>query len=869
MFSTGDKVKHPQFGIGTVLSALPESVIVQFEKDGLQNCPLGDVEAVIGIEDAIKKANTYDSDSVIAKTQSTIIQAINNKWGVFSRSAIDLLPHQLWVCNQVLKEWPVRYLVADDVGLGKTIEAGLIMWSLIASKKIERILILTPAPLTYQWLERLDAQFDLTFDVYESQNGTSQVNYWKGHNHVIVSFPTVALNHNNIQEKILESEAWDLVIVDEAHHMNAEDNEGRTLQYQFFERLQKAGKVISTVFFTGTPHRGFDFGFWSLMKLVAPDAFDPKLPSKEQYKILSKYFIRNNKANTVDMNGNKLFQPIKQFPETFSYYPEEKEFYEQMSRFILNGKAYANTLSGKICSQVQLVLIALQKLASSSITAVNSALETRRRTLLRLQDKENSDETAMSDFISAMMGEDEEDPKSKDLSFYLMEDEIKNLESLIELGNKIKHESRIDKIIEIIKSKYPTESILFFTEYKKTQALLMKELMKNWGEDCVTFINGDEKLGEVEFPNGNIKPLSIKRTQASELFNNGKKRFLISTEAAGEGIDLQKNCHVLIHVDLPWNPMRLHQRVGRINRYGQTQSVDVISLRNPDTVESLIWNTLENKLENIKEAFAAGMDDPEDMLQLVLGMQKTDYFTEVFSEGLSINKNNFNSWFDSKTKTFGGDSAISTVSQLVGNAAKFNISGLPDVPKTDLPDLQSFFKRIIRMKGKQLIYENDSYSFITPEDWTKGVYGVKPRYKGLLFRRKTNEGEDTKNICGCGHYIFNKCLECADHINLSAACIEGSKSYFLYKLYDQKTYSKEMITKEYIVVEYDSKTNRAVLLNLDSALKTINSLKATSSAEAWLDNIPGDVANIASDQLSKLSYSLPQKELQMVLCGQK
>lgn len=873
MIEQNSKVSHPKHGNGTVLAILPNnSAVVQFNTPNPEILPLSELHEEADINSAIKNAVNVDTDTVLARAQATLIETINNKWGVFSRSSIDLLPHQLWVCNQVLKEWPVRYLVADDVGLGKTIEAGLIIWGLREARKIQRILILTPAPLTHQWEKRMSEQFDLLFNVYVSANDESAVNYWRKNNMVIVSAPTIQLKHSerqiDRQNKLFEAEPWDLVIVDEAHHMNAENDQGRTLQYQLFEKLQEAGKVISTVFFTGTPHRGNDYGFWMLMKLVAPKEFDPRLPPSEQYKKLGKYFIRNNKANTVDMNGNKLFQQISPYHAEFRYTPEEAEFYAKMTEFISSGKAYAQTLSAKEINQVQLVLIALQKLASSSICAVKGALLTRKNNLLNITTKADSDETAASDWFDAMNSDDDEEPvKQRDLTFFLMEDEIKNLDELIALGDKVTHESRIDKIIEIIKERYSKENVLLFTEYKKTQCLLMTELMKNWGEDCVTFINGDGYLPEVTLPNGKIKRFEISREEAAKLFNEGQKRFLISTEAAGEGIDLQKSCHIIIHADLPWNPMRLHQRVGRLNRYGQKEAVEVVTLRNPDTVETMLWDKLEHKINNIQHAFSAGMDDPEDMMQLVLGMQSSKYYSNVFSEGALQKKGNFNSWFDASTQSFGNLDAINTVKNLVGNAAKFNLAGLKDVPKVDLPDLLPFFRRVLKLKGRQLMDTgNDSWGFITPEDWSK-EYGSLSRYKGLIFRRKLNPGENPKSICGAGFKMFDKCLDYADMIKASACTISGNISYFIYKVFDMKTDNNTRINSDYIVISSDSKTGEIKQLELDEAFKQINCLGSGKTDDIYISSVPAKVEAIVKQKLPEYNYTLPASELQIVLCG--
>lgn len=163
MITIDSKVKHAKLGIGTVDAVKPDFAIVTFESGDTLKCPFDELSEMEDINSAIQKAPETDSDKVIAKAQAALIETINNRWGVFSRSAIDLLPHQLWVCNQVLKQWPVRYLVADDVGLGKTIEAGLIIWGLKEARNIQRILILVPAPLTGQWADRMEAQFDYIF----------------------------------------------------------------------------------------------------------------------------------------------------------------------------------------------------------------------------------------------------------------------------------------------------------------------------------------------------------------------------------------------------------------------------------------------------------------------------------------------------------------------------------------------------------------------------------------------------------------------------------------------------------------------------------------------------------------------------------
>ena len=314
--------------------------------------------------------------------------------------------------------------------------------------------------------------------------------------------------------------------------------------------------------------------------------------------------------------------------------------------------------------------------------------------------------------------------------------------------------------------------------------------------------------------------------------------------------------------------MRLHQRVGRINRYGQKQDVDVITLRNPDTVESQIWTKLELKIMNITKAFSAGMSDPDDMMMLVLGMQKNKFYDDLYSEGFSAaRKGNVSSWFDSREKTFGGEQAISLISNMVGNAAKFNLEGLPDVPKCDLKDLKNFFKRAISLQGKRLTINEDKYSFITPMEWFN-EYGIKPRYDNLIFRRKPKEGESAKDICGVGHIAFDKCLDFADTLPSSACCIKGNVSYFIYKALNQKNYSGDRINKDLIFLAFDSANNTVSEMKLDDGLKIINTVDK-NEAENFVTEVTDSVRNFAEERLKTFNYDLPLLELVYALSGEK
>ncbi len=774
--SPGDEVVHQRYGPGTVEYPKGETAIVRFEH-GLEECGVLDLKKQVSLRVALEKNEWHNPLEVVTKCQAAAILSVNDSWGVFSRSRISLLPHQLWVCHRVLRRWPIRYLVADDVGLGKTIEAGLILWPLISKGLVRRLLVLCPASLVEQWQLRLREMFDIRLARYSTEADSKMGDFWNTHNQVVASLPTLRADRHGRHERILESDSWDLLIVDEAHHLNADESKGATLGYQFVENLLKQQKVESCVFFTGTPHRGKAYGFWSLMKLLRPDFFDPKKPDHEQIELLREVLIRNNKSLVTDMRGNKLFQPVTVHSETYSYRSEEEEFYNLLTDFIASGKAYATSLAAKEGRQIMLVLIAMQKLASSSVEAIRKALKGRLNRLrstgenlqekLRLSTKEKAALSAANDDSSVLEDfENDIDTMLAEAALVLMEEEIPHLESLVNAADAVVSETKIEKILDVLEERYKDRQVLFFTEYKATQALLIEALMKKYGEKCVTFINGDEKLEGLRLPDASVVNRNIDRGDAADLFNAGEVRFLVSTEAGGEGIDLQEKCYSLIHIDLPWNPMRLHQRVGRLNRYGQKKPVEVITLRNPATVEARIWDLLNAKLERIMSALSGAMDEPEDLLQLVLGMSSPGIFSELFSEGQFVMRGTLDSWFDKTSSTLGGQLAIDTVKALVGNATRFDLSGLKDVPDVDLPHLRAFFENMLVLQRRRPVHVGESLTFKTPDTWLDEP-GIRRKYEEMVFERGAPGGKTAEKVLGVGHRVFDKALKAALELPVS------------------------------------------------------------------------------------------------------
>jgi SNF2 family DNA or RNA helicase len=813
----GDEVRSAKFGVGRVELDKGPTVIIRFGSK-LEECAKSDLTRQWTPDQAISAPAWHAPLDVIVRAQAEAIQSVNNTWGVFSRSRIALLPHQLWVCRRVLERWPARWLVADDVGLGKTIEAGLVLWPLLASGTVRRLLVLCPASLVDQWQYRLREMFDIRLSIYATEVDTPRADFWNTHQQVVASLQTLRLDHRDRQGRLLESDPWDLLIVDEAHHLNADEQTGSTLGYKLVEELVKQGKVASMVFCTGTPHRGKDFGFWSLLRLLRPDLFDPRKPAAQQLPHLREVMIRNNKQNVTDLQGHRLFQPLHVTMEPYQYSEAEANFYHMLTEFIITGKAYASGLSAQDQRMVVLVLIAMQKLASSSVSAIRRALKNRLKRIAdarqRFEQLSKERDLAKKRLLAEYEGLEQEsdfdelNKKEEDelcqLLVQLMADEEPRLQELIAAADAVMEETKVRKIMDLLEERFPGVPVLLFTEYKATQSLVMSELIRRYGDGCVTFINGDNRAEDVIDASGRRHKFVETRQQAAERFNLGAVRFLVSTEAGGEGIDLQERCHVLFHVDLPWNPMRLHQRAGRLNRYGQPHQVQVVGLRNPDTVEALIWAKLDQKLNTIMRAFGHAMEDPEDLKQLVIGMTSPSLFRELFSEAPSRPPESVATWFDQKTARFGGRDVIETVREMVGHCASFDFAEVsPQIPRVDLKDLLPFLRAALTLNGRILREEDGKLAFRTPEAWAKDI-GVKASYEGLTFDRHYKGPDANQRILGIGHPIINRALSWAELNEGRVATFSKSllkNPLFIFQVTDSVTANSSVMSSVAVGVE--------------------------------------------------------------------
>lgn len=890
MLQQNDHVGHARFGTGHVIAVDSETAIIQFE-DGIQRCQLSELNRIDSPADSLRRSTWDQPLEVVCRVHAEAIQSVNDAWGVLSKSRIALLPHQLWVCRQVLQAWPARWLVADDVGLGKTIEAGLILWPLLSRDNVKRLLIICPSSLVSQWQARLRNMFDIRIATYVSESDTKASDFWHTHPQVVASMHTLRKDSNERHQRMLEAPPWDLILVDEAHHLNADEQGGPTLGYRLVEKLVEANQIGSMVFFSGTPHRGKNFGFLALLKLLRPDLFDPKRPLEDQLPHLQHVMVRNNKQNVTDLKGNRLFKAPLVTSETYSYGPDEERFYEMLTEFIATGKAYASTLDSNDQRTAILVLIAMQKLASSSVAAIRRALKNRlariqstREDIAKLEKQKDvllGYEELEQNYDTDALNEIDESLAEKTAALHLMEDEEPRMIELIEAADAVRVETKIRKILELVEGRFSGRSILFFTEYKATQSLLMSSLIARFGDNSVTFINGDRKAEGVVNSKGETVAISEERDNAAAKFNIGRVQFLVSTEAAGEGIDLQDNAYTLIHVDLPWNPMRLHQRVGRLNRYGQKERVEVLTLRNPSTVESRIWEKLNEKIDNIMLSLGEVMDEPEDLLELVLGMTSPALFREVFSDADSPDSSSLGSWFDSKTATFGGKDVIDTVKSLVGHCANFDFQAMSDkIPRIDLPAIQPFLLSMLRLNRRDFTENDHGISFKTPDAWMN-TPAIRRKYTDVVLQRDADKSIPSDRVLGVGHVVIDEAVRQARLLGGSVCCISNKalkNLIIVYRIADKVTSGTSNVRSSVVGMMFDSNHTEPqllrdweLLLELNQVLsrRTLRSdpgLPSPVSSE-FIDNltIAGEKAVRANLQELDLPFNVPDIHLLAVL----
>ncbi|MCG9128544.1 DUF3883 domain-containing protein [Candidatus Poribacteria bacterium] len=519
-----------------------------------------------------------------------------------SISKVDPLPHQIEAVWQVLNQTRIRFLIADDPGAGKTIMAGLILKELKLRNQVRRILIVSPGHLTTQWSEEMKTRFEENFThiTREYVKAHSQENVWNREQQIITSMDFA--RQDDIRDVIANTN-FDLVIVDEAHKMAAYqygDKTDKTKRYQLGECLSKC--TTHYLFLTATPHRGDPENFRLFLDLLEPGFFaDPIQIQESIQKKDNPLFIRRIKEDLKDFEGKPLFLPRHVHTKPFRLGSEseiEMELYNALSEYIRKQYNRFSENSQKR-NNVAFALVILQRRLASSTYALLVSLQRRQKRLTDLLQHS----TLIVDEIPSEQHREEIEDLSDDERWEVEEqwevlsvaenrdeliDEIETLKKLeqdakeiIDNENELKLQE-LQSALDELHEKHPNQKILIFTEYFDTLDYLQQKLTA-W-EYTVSVIHG--------------KIPHEKRVEAQETFRNNAQ-ILLATEAAGEGINLQF-CHLMINYDLPWNPNRLEQRMGRIHRYGQKREVYVINLVAADTREGAVFTRLFEKLETIR-----------------------------------------------------------------------------------------------------------------------------------------------------------------------------------------------------------------------------------------------------------------------------
>ena len=536
-----------------------------------------------------------------------------------SISRVDPLPHQLEAVYEHLLKLPsVRFLLADDAGAGKTIMAGLLLRELKLRGLIERALVVRPANLSFQWQRELKEKFDEKFLVMKGSDIRDQfgVNQWMEQKQIITSLDLA--KRTEILPG-LQQVHWDLVIIDEAHRMSARDETHKSQRYRLGELLRDSTDHV--LLLTATPHKGDPQNFTLFLQLLDRDAYaDVRSIREAMDRRRAPFYLRRTKEAMVyfperQTDGSWTAKPVftKRIPRTAAFAIDGSEFelYQKITRFVKRQSTRAAAQGDDPRARAVGFLMSLyQRRLASSTYAMRRSLENRAKRLEEgLKHAQELVRTAPPDLPDWDELDEFEDAERERLERMLeaitlagnaeqVREEITELRELAGEAKSVEgsgSEAKLARLREIMQEEgffdRPDQRLLLFTEFKDTLDYLMDRL-KAWGFS-VGCIHGGMKPGSRDEPGS--------RLYTEQQFREGAIQALVATEAAGEGINLQC-CHILFNYDIPWNPNRLEQRMGRIHRYGQRHDCLIFNFVAANTIEGRVLQRLLTKLQEIRDA---------------------------------------------------------------------------------------------------------------------------------------------------------------------------------------------------------------------------------------------------------------------------
>jgi superfamily II DNA or RNA helicase len=544
-----------------------------------------------------------------------------------SIARVDPLPHQLEAVYDYFLRLPrIRFLLADDPGAGKTIMAGLLIKELKARGLIKRILIVAPANLTFQWQREMRDKFRESFSVIRSDilRANYGTNPWQDYDQAVTSVSWVS-RVEDARDSLLRSH-WDLIIVDEAHKMSAYSENKETLAY-------KLGKALSDMtdhylMMTATPHKGDPNNFALFLQLLDRDVYgDVSSLERAMQEREAPFYLRRVKEALVtfpdpDTNEVKsLFTKRIVRTATFEINDDELEFYDALTRFVQDQSIRAAAQNSPAARAVGFTMAMLQRRFASSLYAAKRTLERMRdRREKILEDPEGYWRAQIHRRLPEEFEDLEEDEQNQILAQLeevilspdpeLLREEVRELNRLVADARILEQkdvETKLNKLKALLTEHGvfadPTMKLLIFTEHKDTLDYLAGDgrdgrplgKLRSWGLE-LTMIHGGMKIGDRDTPGTRI---------FAEREFKESAQVLVATEAAGEGINLQF-CWLMVNFDIPWNPVRLEQRMGRIHRYGQEKDCLIFNFVATNTAEGRVLEKLFDRIEQIEKDLDPG-----------------------------------------------------------------------------------------------------------------------------------------------------------------------------------------------------------------------------------------------------------------------
>lgn len=546
-------------------------------------------------------------------------------------SLVDPLPHQISaVYGEMLPRQPLRFLLADDPGAGKTIMAGLLIKELIARSDLDRCLVVAPGSLVEQWQDELGEKFGLEFDILTRDmiENSRSGNPFNDRNRMIARLDVLARNEE-LQEKLSSSTEWDLVICDEAHRMSATYFGGEakyTKRYRLGQRLGEVSRHL--LLMSATPHNGHEQDFQLFMALLDGDRFEGRFRDGVHFADTADMMRRLTKEELLRFDGRPLFPERRAYTVKYELSPEEAELYTAVTEYVRNEMNRVQRFAeddGKKRNNVGFALQILQRRLASSPAAIYQSLKRRRERLetelseARIAIRSKRAGQALPDVSDDMLqnmeeyGQEEIDELEDRIStsattaetvdqLALEVETLKGLESMalgvLGTGHDTKW-SQLNRILDdelMIDPDGNRRKLIIFTEPKDTLFYLVDRVRSRLGRaDAVEVIHGGVTREE-------------RRKVVERFMQDRDMLVLIANDAAGEGVNLQRG-HLMVNYDLPWNPNKIEQRFGRIHRIGQTEVCHLWNLVAADTREGEVYARLLEKLEAAREALGGRVYD--------------------------------------------------------------------------------------------------------------------------------------------------------------------------------------------------------------------------------------------------------------------